>query len=92
MAYSACQWRALRVHAACHKEQARSSIKCGPAVQAIAADADGYSAADLEALLDRAVHAAAARSLADRTAIMPGALDSFSSLNPSDLSLCVRQT
>ena len=40
--------------------------------QKLAGDTDGYSAADLEALLDRTVHAAATRSLAGHTTITPG--------------------
>ena len=41
-------------------------------MQRLAQEADGYSPADLEALLDRTVHAAAQRTLGTATTISPG--------------------
>ena len=51
------------------------STECRGCVQTLAEEADGYSPADLEALLDRAVHAAAHRTFASGQAVTPGELD-----------------
>lgn len=59
--------------ALCLEARGQHTQRTWIALQRVAAYADGYSAADLEALLDRTVHAAATRSLAGQTAITPGA-------------------